>query len=105
MLVDVNVNVKTFLSTILKLDQDMCLKVKINYIYNSLDSVDVDFCIPYLKKRGLFYKEIEDELVELIDYYYNNIEENINNFTFSNATTFLSTLERKAKTVQNYFDN
>ena len=79
MLVDINENVKIFLSTILKLDQDMCLKEKINYIYNSLDSVDIDLCIPYLK-GNLFYKEIADEIVELIDYYYSNIEENINNF-------------------------
>lgn len=103
MLVDVNENVKIFLSTILKLDQNMCLKEKINYIYNSLDSVDIDLCIPYLK-GNLFYKEIADEIVELIDYYYGNIEENINSFTFSNATTFLYTLERKAKTIQNYLD-
>lgn len=100
MLIDVRENVEQFLSIVLASKKQLCLKDEISRIHASLEFYDLDLCIPELKKNSL-YKTIAEDLIKLIEFYYENIEENINHFSDKKARAFLSHLRNSAKIIKN----
>lgn len=72
----------------------------VNDLYEELETVDVDLCVPTIKRNNRLSQEVKNKIIYLIDFYFSNIDWQINNFSCKNATLFLTELKNKAKELE-----
>lgn len=78
-----------FFEYIISLNVDENIEKTINKLYDDFDTCDFDLC------RFDFNNSTENAIREVVEYYYENIENHINNFSKEKAEKFI--LELKSK--------
>ena len=77
----------------------------VNILFEKLEALDVDLCIPIIKKNKNFSQEIKIKIINTINYYYDYIDSQINNFSCDIAKSFLTKLKSEAKELEFLFYN
>lgn len=94
-----------FIDEILSIDMNLDNKYNVNKLFNTLECLDIDLFIPKIKKSVIFNDELKLKLIYLINYYYNNIEDNINNYEYNKSKEFLINIKNYASPISKVLKN
>ena len=69
------------------------VRATLSDLYAELETVDVDLCVPTIKHSKELSKEQQVKMIDLINFYYDNVEDNINYFSCEKSEDFLKKLK------------
>lgn len=88
-----------FIDEILSIDINLDNKYNVNNLFNTVECLDIDLFIPKIKKSVILNNELKLKLIYLINYYYENIEDNINNYEDNKTKEFLINIKNYASPI------
>lgn len=92
----------TFINILANIDLNLPYRDNLNKIYDELETLDVDLETSKLKANNKRSYTVNDEIISLIEFYYANADDCINNYSDNKARNFLKSLKEESNKIISY---